>query len=184
MFLTDLEIAALREFCENIAWTHKVHEKQADIELNHSKRFRYLANTLLAISASGILATIVVDEWLLKVAFALLSFGSLCVSIHRDASCFEMNYAAHIVAAKGYLRLRERTVNLLLLIEANAEIEDWQSEFNSIREAYLDICEHAPRTSKRALKEASEAIRLGEESSLLELLKVLVSVKGKCADNG
>ena len=171
--LTKLEIAALRGLSENIAWTHKAHEKQADIELSHSKRFRYAANALLAFSASGILGTIVADEGWLKILLAVLAFGSLAVSIHRDASCFELNYAAHTSYAKTFLGLRERMLDLLLSVGSRTEEESWKSEFKAIQEAYLSACNHAPRTSSRALEEAGEAIKKKEQSSLFDLLDAL-----------
>ena len=171
---TNLEIASLKGLCENIVWTHKVHEKQADIELSRSKRCRYLANLLLAVSASGILGTTVVDEWWLKTLLAILSFGSLAISIHRDASCFELNFAEHSSYARSFLRLRERAVNLLLQIGSHPKKEYWQAEFESIQKDYLNLCDHAPRTSKKALKKAGRAICEDEESSLLDLLNVLV----------
>ena len=169
MKLSTLQVIALRTLCENIVWTHKIHEKQADILLKRSLRCRLVANVLLAVSASGVLAAICFDGWLLNVLSALLMAVSLVVSVHRDSSNFEALAHEHSSYAKEYLRLRERAAKLISCLDRDND--------------YLCVCDHAPRTSEKAVREAKCAIVEEGESSLDKLLDALArNVEGDSAN--
>ena len=48
----------IREYYSRVAWTHKTHEKQADIYLRRDSLFKWLQIVLTAITTSGIIASI------------------------------------------------------------------------------------------------------------------------------
>lgn len=174
MKLSCLQADALRTLCESIVWTHKIHEKQADILLRHSSRYRLVANVLLAVSASGILAAILIDERLLNVFSALLMAASFVVSVHRDSSNYEALAYEHASYAKEYLKLREHATKLIVRLDCENDCSSWLDDYESLQNDYLLVCEHAPRTSEKAVKEAGRAIKQGDEPSLNELLDMLI----------
>lgn len=178
MKLSCLQVDALRTLCESIVWTHKIHEKQADILLRHSSRYRLVANVLLAVSASGILAAILIDERLLNVFSALLMAASFVVSVHRDSSNYEALAYEHASYAKEYLKLREHATKLIVRLDCENDCSSWLDDYESLQNDYLLVCEHAPRTSEKAVKEAGRAIKQGDEPSLNELLDMLIQKTG------
>lgn len=183
MKLSTLQVIALRTLCENIVWTHKIHEKQADVLLKRSLRCRLVANVLLAVSVSGVLAAICFDGWLLNVLSALLMAVSLVVSVHRDSSNFEALAHEHSSYAKEYLRLRERAAKLISCLDRDNDYLDWLNGFESLQNDYLCVCDHAPRTSEKAVREAKCAIVEEGESSLDKLLDALArNVEGDSAN--
>ena len=184
MRLSRLQGTALRMLCENIVWTHKIHEKQADILLNRSLKYRVFANVLLAVSTSGVLTAIFVDEWLLNVFSALLMAASFVVSVHRDSSNYEALVYEHASYAKEYLKLRERATKLIVRLDCENDCSSWLYDYESLQNDYLLVCEHAPRTSEKAVKEAGRAIKQGDEPSLNELLDMLIQkTEGGSADD-
>lgn len=184
MRLSRLQGTALRMLCENIVWTHKIHEKQADILLNRSLKYRVFANVLLAVSTSGVLTAIFVDEWLLNVFSALLMAASFVVSVHRDSSNYEALVYEHASYAKEYLKLRERATKLIVRLDCENDCSSWLDDYESLQNDYLLVCEHAPRTSEKAVKEAGRAIKQGDEPSLNELLDMLIQkTEGGSADD-
>ena len=69
--------ARLDEITYGAAWTHKIHEKQADIYELIGKVLSLIPIVTVAASGSGAIASIVVDGYVLKCVVAALSAVSL-----------------------------------------------------------------------------------------------------------
>src|SRR5699024_4378452 len=74
--------AHLRQILASTVWTHKIQEKQADIYLNKYNLFETIRIIVLAITTSGIVSCIFVDEVWIKIVTAILSAISLFISTY------------------------------------------------------------------------------------------------------
>lgn len=74
--------AQLRQKLASTVWTHKIQEKQADIYLNKYNLLETIRIIILAITTSGIVSCIFVDEVWIKIITAILSAISLFISTY------------------------------------------------------------------------------------------------------
>ena len=74
--------AQLRQKLVSTVWTHKIQEKQADIYLNKYNLLETIRIIILAITTSGVVSCIFVDEVWIKLITAILSAISLFISTY------------------------------------------------------------------------------------------------------
>lgn len=70
----------LRECFARVVYSHKTHEKQADITSSELARFKLTQVVLSALTSSGVLATLFIEDYYLKTATAAVSLISLFVT--------------------------------------------------------------------------------------------------------
>ena len=72
--------SAVRQTFAGVVWSHKIQEKQADILAKRFKRMELVKIAASSLTSVGIVSLLIIDEWLIKIASALVSFVSVFVS--------------------------------------------------------------------------------------------------------
>lgn len=156
--------AQVRECFGRVAYTHKTHEKQADLCSESARRLKWCQVVLSAVTTGGILAVLLRDESALKVAAAAVSTVLLAVTtLSKENRQSELAVKHRDVAAKLWV-IRERYISLLADLRAGA------LENNEAREVRDDLMRQAgavyasaPRTTSKAYKFAGLALKQEEE---------------------
>lgn len=139
-------------------WTHKIHEKQADIYELIGKSLSLVSLATMAASGSGAIATIIVDAYALKCFVAALSAASLFCSLWSKTFSFEERAASQRAAAKTFLSIREHSRDLELQIAlGQLDADEALAAINELVEHYLEACGAAPSTTGLAVRRAEKA---------------------------
>ena len=150
-----------------VVWTHKIHEKDADINLRYSKwvkNFNIISST---ITCGGVFA--ILNDW----GFPFLNFISGLASITAIAMTFLQNYYnfeekanVHKKVAIELLTIRDNLLELLCEIK-NFQISEIEAsaKFKGILKNLDIIYKLSPITSDKAYIAAQNALaRNGEYS--------------------
>lgn len=165
----EILIAQLRESYGRIIYTHKTHEKMADIYHCADKWLRNSQLFLSVIVTSGIIATIGTELsgnnniWL-KLISAIVSFLLVLLTTYMRNSNLAQLIQKHKELAADIWLLREQYFCLLADYEGRLVSEQ---EVLKRREKLNDelsaIYKNAPRTTKCAYKKARKALKIKEE---------------------
>lgn len=116
--------AQIRQIFASVVWTHKIQEKQADIYRN---RYVVLENwkiVLSAIASSGIITTLFIDDYKLKVFSAITSFISLLITSYLKVYDLGALIETHKKSAVELLNIREQIISMLCDIRMNRMTEE------------------------------------------------------------
>ena len=162
----DLEVlhSQLRECFGRVTYSHKTHEKCADI-LQRRLRWTKLAQiTLSAATTTGLFYAMFSDHQvsllLTTVASALLFITNLYVKEHGLAKLIQQ----HITSATDLWNVRESYISLLVDIH-NVTIDDdyLRQKRDELQETLKSIYHAAPRTLPAAYRKAQNALKLDDE---------------------
>ncbi len=154
----------IRECYGRVVWTHKTHEKCADILNSRNNNIKLWQIILSAITTSGIFITVLGDSKEVGIIAALISMLALALSTYVKK--YELGGMAqkHAAAASSIWNIRENYFSLLTDIRAGAVNED---EIRKIRDKLQSdlhkIYTGSPRTLTKAYSEASKALKEMEE---------------------
>lgn len=162
-----LLIAQVRELYGRASYTHKTHEKQADICFAQYGRQRRIKVALTALSSGAFLASLsglLLDEqWGgLAVSFiaVLLSASSLGDTTFRHGE--EMQQ--HRDTAAKLWGVRESYLSLIVDLTAESmTVEEGRLTRDHIQVAMEKIITEAPRTTGKAYREAQSALKNRED---------------------
>ena len=158
-------LSRVEETLVSITWTHKIHEKQADICDLRAKRLSVASILITALTASGSLGLFALDDFVLKFLTALLAFASLCLNMLAMAFDFSGTSLNQRHAAKQFLALREDGKDLLSLLRGGCiSLELARADYRTLREKYSLACSLAPQTNDAAVKKAEIALSNGEST--------------------
>lgn len=153
------------EILSGAKWTHKIHEKQADIYEFLGKSLSLVTLVATAVSGSGAIAAIILDAHALKCLVAVMSAVSLFCSLWNKTFCFEERAARQRVAAKTFLSIRERSKNLSLRIAmGRLGVDEALMSIDELAECYLEVCSSAPSTTGLAVRRARKDLLSGGEA--------------------
>lgn len=142
---------------DNVVWTHKIHEKQADIDALIGKILQWTSIFLMAVSSTGIISTLVFDYAWIKILTSITSALALFVSIAREAKAYELTSSLHASYAKDYLALRGEMECMVSSDEVGAE--KMRKDAKCVRCKYYRLNSHSPRTGKLAVRLAEKALK-------------------------
>lgn len=147
----------------SITWTHKIHEKQAEICSSHATKLNVASIAATALTGSGALGLFASDDFVLKLATALLAFVSLLLYMLTMAFDFPGEAASHRHAAKNFLALREEGRDLLSELKGErVSSESARACYDMLRGKYSIACSLAPQTGAAAVERAATALKDGE----------------------
>lgn len=149
----------------SITWTHKIHEKQAEICSSHATKLNVASIAATALTGSGALGLFASDDFVLKLATALLAFVSLLLYMLTMAFDFPGEAASHRHAAKNFLALREEGRDLLSELKGErVSSESARACYDMLRGKYSIACSLAPQTGVAAVEKATAALKEGEST--------------------
>ena len=160
----------IRECFGRVVYSHKTHEKCADIALNVNNRLKLFQIILSAIITTSLIVKIVGDtHWAIYVA-ALLS--TLQFGINAYTKDFDLGEIAqkHSHAASSLWNIRELYFSLLTDIRTNRlSLDQIAIERNKIQELLNSIYKGSPRTNSKAYAMATKSLKLNEELTFSDL---------------
>lgn len=153
----------LREIYGRVAYTHKTHEKMADIYIRNYNRIKCVKIALSAITASSLLLAIYGDSKCGTVIGAILSTILLAITLYfKEANLGEQSQK-HTAAASKLWGIRERLLSLLIDLKDGKALEAVRLDRDQINNELEGIYKIAPRTSITAYTAAQKALKKDEE---------------------
>lgn len=160
-------LAQVRESFGRVVYSHKIHEKQADISFS---RYQWQQGTLVALSAvsSGTFLTLVFGLFGNSTLTSIVtSFCALLVSwmsLGAKTFKFDETSAAHRDVASNLWDVRESYISLIADIMSGqiADI-DARKRRDELQSLARDVYSAAPRTSGKAFVRAQDGLKNNEE---------------------
>ena len=164
--IDDFEVfeGEVREAYGRCAYTHKTHEKSADI---YTRQDRYLKTTQLALSAltsAGLVTVLFDDNQAAEYFSAVTAFLLLFLNTYsKNLKHGELAIEHRAVAAKIWT-VREKYLALLIDLKlSNRDLSSCQERRCNLIYELSDIYKNAPRTSNLAYVKAQKALKINEE---------------------
>lgn len=156
----------VRKHYTDIAWTHKIQEKEADLLAKKYKKMEILRITTSALTSAGVTSVIFSDFFLVKIITALLSFAALFVNLFFESFNLKNMIAEHKKTANEIVGIRNELQVLLMDIRLREKsFEFLENEYKRLLKSMKEIYKTAPQTSKEAVEMASKALKNLNENS-------------------
>jgi len=156
--------AQIRECFGRAVWTHKTQEKCADIILRKHNSVKIWQIILSALTTTGVLATVFGKVQWVGIATAALS--AILFAINTFVKGYDLGEIAqkHADAACDLWDIREKYLSLLTDIRAQrATVDEICQQRDALQEKLYSSYKGAPRTTSKAYKQASKALKVNEE---------------------
>ncbi len=156
--------AQIRECYGRVVWTHKTHEKCADLLNKKHSRIKLWQIILSALTTSGIFITVFGDSKEIGIFSAVISL--ILTILNTYVKKYDLGNIAqkHADAAVSIWNIRESYLSLLTDIRAECISSD---EIRKVRDRLQkelhSLYKGSPRTIDKAYKEASKALKEMEE---------------------
>ncbi|OXG03667.1 hypothetical protein BC749_1097 [Flavobacterium araucananum] len=154
----------IREIYGRVVYTHKTHEKCADVLKERNDCLKITEVILSALTTTSILVVIFGEGIVFQFLAALFSTALLCLSLYSKDYNLLALAEKHKQAALDIIEVREKLLSLLVDIRiGNKDVNDYQIERNKLNEQLLNAYRGAPKTINKAYKIASKALQKNEE---------------------
>ncbi len=154
----------LRECFGRVVYTHKTHEKMADICSDVLRRYKVAQIAMSALTASGALSIVFVDQLWLKLVTATLSIGTLWISGYMKGFDPGGTAQKHRDTASALWAVRESYLSLLTDVRMKLITEQQAMKRRDELQAKLAaIYKGAPQTNSSAYSLAQVALQRNEE---------------------
>jgi len=160
----DLLESQIREIYGRVIYTHKTHEKCADVLKTRSDCLKF-AEIFLSVATTTSILVVVFGE-----GKAFQFIAALCSTILLGITLYSKDFnllaiaEKHKHAALNILEIREKLLSLLVDIRiGNKEIEQLQIIRDELNEQLMNSYRGAPKTINKAYKIASKALQQNEE---------------------
>lgn len=154
----------IREIYGRVVYTHKTHEKCADLLKEKSDCLKFIEITLSALTTTTILVVLFGDGIIFQFVAALFSTALLGLTLYSKDFNLLAIAEKHKQAALDILEIREKLLSLLVDIRIdNKEIEQLQQKRDELNEQLVNTYRGAPKTINKAYQIASKALQQNEE---------------------
>lgn len=159
----------LRECYGRVVWSHKTHEKSADIILKRNNILKWSQIILSTLTTSGLIITIFGDLSWVKITSTIISAVLLLLNTYLKSTDLGTIVQKHKEIAVDIWNIRESYLSLItdLKIE-NVSIENIQIRRDQLQKELALIYKKSPRTINKAYKEATKALKLNEEMTFTD----------------
>jgi hypothetical protein len=162
-----LLLAQVREIYARIAYTHKAHEKQADICELRDRRQRTIRIALAAISSGAFLASvlgIVLDAQGAAVATSFVAVLLSASTLFDKTFKYGEEMEQHRDTAAHLWNLRESYLSLIVDIKSETvPVDELRSVRDDLQARAARVLGSAPRTSSKAYGSAQIALKTKED---------------------
>jgi len=154
----------IREIYGRVVYTHKTHEKCADVLKERSDCLKLIEIILSALTTTSILVLIFGEGIVFQFLAALFSTTLLCLTLYSKDYNLLALAEKHKQAALDILEVREKLLSLLVDIKIGSkDVSEYQIERNNLNEQLVNTYRGAPKTINKAYKIASKALQKNEE---------------------
>lgn len=161
---TNLLESQIREIYGRVVYTHKTHEKCADVLKERSDYFKFAEILLSAATTTSVLVVLFGDGKTFQFVAAACSTILLGITLYTKDFNLLAIAEKHKQAALNILEIREKLLSLLVDIKiGNKEIEQLQQRRDDLNEQLVNTYRGAPKTINKAYQIASKALQQNEE---------------------
>ncbi len=154
----------IREIYGRVVYTHKTHEKCADVLKDRSDILKLAEILLSAATTTSILVVLLGDGKIFQFIAALCSTILLGLTLYSKDFNLLAIAEKHKQAALNILEIREKLFSLLVDIHIdNKKVEELQQLRDDLNEQLVNTYRGAPKTINKAYQIASEALQKNEE---------------------
>lgn len=165
--MTESEIlleSQIREIYGRVVYTHKTHEKCADVLKNRSDGLKLAEILLSAATTTSVLVILFGDGKIFQFIAALFSTTLLALTFYLKDFNLLAIAEKHKQAALDILEIREQLLSLLVDIRiGNKKIKQLQQIRDELNEKLINTYRGAPKTINKAYQIASKALKENEE---------------------
>ncbi len=154
----------IRECFGRVVYSHKTHEKCADLLLLRHNRIKLAQILLSAITTGSLIVTLLGQSKISTAIAAVASAGLLALNSYtKDYDLGQMSQK-HKDTASSLWNIRESYLSLLTDLKSNViKFSDAASKRDAMQQALLAIYEAAPRTIPKAYIKAQQALKIKED---------------------
>jgi hypothetical protein len=150
----------IRECFGRVVYTHKTHEKMADLCAGTLRRFKIAQIVLSALATCGVVSLFLTDDLLAKILTALLSFANLVVAGYMKGFDPGGTAQKHRDAAVLLWSVRESYQSLLTDLARGAlAASDATTRRDELQATVARIYQGAPHTNNKAYQTAQQALK-------------------------
>lgn len=157
----------LRECFGRVVYSHKTHEKDADLALNRQRRIKVSQIILSAVTTGGLLAVVLgpADQSRLAAGLtALVSTALLALNAYTKEHDLGKIAQQHKDAADRLWNIREHYLSLLTDLAVGATAFDAaRARRDELQADLAAVYASAPRTTPAAYVAASKALKIDED---------------------
>ena len=162
--MDKINLQVIREAFGRVAYSHKTHEKTAEIADFHSSSVKVVNIVLTTATSSTLLATLITDQVILGYISAIISALTLGFIIFQLSFKPEEKAEKHRQAAKELWRIREKYMNLIAdIMNETISNETIIHRRDQLMEELRMVYQFSPATSSKTHKKAQDALKLNEE---------------------
>ena len=156
--------AQIRELFGRVVYSHKAHEKEADIISAISSRIKLGQIVLPAISTGGFLTVLLGTGWWGSLVGAICSAALLALNLYTRNYELGKQAQQHRDAAISIWAIREKYLSLITDMAMGCDtLSHIQRKRDALADELKDTYANSPSTSEAAYKKAHEALNLREE---------------------
>ncbi len=164
---TNLQV--IRESFGRVAYSHKTHEKAAELDYRSNKIAKWLNIMLTTLTFGSLASSIIADEVILLYISAALSALTLGFMIFFLSFNPSEKAERHRSTARELWLIREKYISLIAdIIDERVPEEVIRSTRDSLIEDLNLIYKFAPSTDAKAYRAAREALKINEELTFSE----------------
>jgi hypothetical protein len=156
--------AQIRECFGRVVYSHKTHEKCADIYHRRFSRIKFWQIVLSAITTGGLITILVNDTLIGKIVATLCSTGLLALNSYAKQLDLGELSTKHAAVATKLWDVREKFLSLLTDIRAKRLSDDEvAARRDELQRELFSIYQGAPRTLNDAYRLSQVALQVNEE---------------------
>ena len=154
----------IREIYGRVVYTHKTHEKCAEILESRSNNLKIVEILLSALTTTSILVALFGDGKISQLIATIFSTCSLCLTLYLKDYNLMATAEKHKQSALNILIIREKLFSLIVDLNlGETSIVDLQKRRDELNEELANSLKVAPNTFSKAYKKASIALQENEE---------------------
>lgn len=157
----------LRECYGRVVYSHKTHEKCADILLSRHRRIKFWQIALSAIVTGGIASTLY-EDWKVVTTVVTTVLSTILLALNAYTKDYDLGEIAqrHRHSAAGIWLIREKYLSLLADLRAEAvPLEDIRNNRDELLEELHATYKGAPSTDYKAYQKAQKALKELEDTT-------------------
>ena len=157
----------IRECYGRVVYTHKTHERMATRASNKLRTYKIAQIVLTALTSSGAVGVLLIDEFWLKIGTAAVSFLTLFVSTYMKNFDLGGTAQAHRETASKLWNVRECYLSLLTDLPTMHRDQAVRQR-NELQTMLAALYQSAPQTSRKAYQEAQDRLKNMEDMTFTE----------------
>lgn len=160
---------SVRNSYGSIVWSHKIQEKQSDIYAEKFKKMETVNIFAASLTSVGVIAMIFTDPLWLKLISALISLATVFITAYYKAFDLQKLMVSHKATANKLIAVRDKYKVLLIKIKLKSDpIDQLILQYNELVKEVDTIYLDAPSTTDKAVKRASEALKVTQDNTFSE----------------